>query len=49
MGWRKMAEKLSDKTVTELIVPAKGNKIYYDSEVKGFGCRVTAAVPGPSF
>jgi integrase len=38
-----MAEKLTDKLVRELPVPATGNKIVYDAEVRGFGVRVTAA------
>lgn len=38
-----MPEKLSDAIVKALAAPASGNKITYDSEVKGFGCRVTAA------
>jgi integrase len=38
-----MAQKLTDKLVRALERPAAGNKIHYDSEVKGFGCRVTAA------
>lgn len=29
--------------VLELPAPTKGNKVYYDSLLKGFGCRVTAA------
>jgi hypothetical protein len=29
--------------VGELPVPARGNRITYDTEVKGFGVRVTAA------
>ena len=46
-----MAGKLVDRrsrhsrdgvVVAELPVPAKGNKVTYDSEVKGFGVRVTA-------
>jgi Arm DNA-binding domain len=37
------ATKLVDKLVRELPAPSKGNKITFDSEVKGFGCRVTAA------
>jgi integrase len=37
-----MALKLSDGVVRELSQPASGNQITYDSEVKGFGCRVTA-------
>lgn len=38
-----MAQKLTDTIVKTLPAPAKGNKITYDSEVKGFGVRVTAA------
>jgi integrase len=38
-----MADKLSDAFVKALLAPATGNKVYYDSAVKGFGCRVTAA------
>ncbi|MBB3936546.1 tyrosine-type recombinase/integrase [Aureimonas phyllosphaerae] len=38
-----MAEKLTDTLVKGLPVPATGNKVTYDTEVKGFGCRVTAA------
>ena len=38
-----MAEKLTDKVLKGLPSPAKGNKITYDSEVKGFGVRVTSA------
>lgn len=34
---------LDDKTVEALVNPAAGNAIVYDTEVKGFGCRVTAA------
>ncbi len=37
-----MAQKLNDTIVKALSAPPKGNSIYYDSEVKGFGCRVTA-------
>jgi site-specific recombinase XerD len=37
-----MTQKLSDKIVKSLPTPPTGNKVYYDSEVKGFGCRVTA-------
>jgi integrase len=35
--------KLTDKIIKSLPCPATGQKRYYDSEVKGFGCRVTAA------
>ena len=38
-----MAEKLTDKVVKALPTPAKGNRITYDADVKGFGVRVTAA------
>lgn len=38
-----MAVKLGDPDVRQLAAPAKGNKVYYDVEVKGFGVRVTAA------
>lgn len=38
-----MRQKLTDSIVKDLPIPAKGNKIHYDSEVKGFGVRVTAA------
>jgi integrase len=38
-----MSQKLSDAVVKALPVPATGNKIYYDVDVKGFGCRVTAS------
>lgn len=33
---------LDDKVVASLPIPAKGAIITYDTEVKGFGCRVTA-------
>jgi integrase len=38
-----MVQRLSDTIVDALKTPAKGNKITYDAEVKGFGARVTAA------
>lgn len=38
-----MAEKLDSRRLTKLAAPKSGNRIYYDSEVLGFGCRVTAA------
>lgn len=38
-----MAIKLSDATVKALETPINGNRISYDTEVKGFGVRVTAA------
>jgi integrase len=38
-----MAEKLTDTIVKTLALPATGNKITYDGDVKGFGVRVTAA------
>ncbi|EJW11723.1 Integrase [Rhodovulum sp. PH10] len=36
-------DKITDAVVKSLPVPAKGNRITYDAEVKGFGVRVTAA------
>jgi integrase len=39
---RRAGVRLSDKVVRELAQPAKGNRIFYDTEVKGFGARVTA-------
>ena len=38
-----MAEKLTDKRVRALQAPASGNRITYDTEVKGYGLRITAA------
>jgi integrase len=38
-----MASKLTDKIVKGLRAPQTGNRITYDSDVKGFGVRVTAA------
>jgi integrase len=38
-----MSQKLTDTIVKSLPIPARGNKVHYDSAVKGFGCRVTAA------
>jgi integrase len=38
-----MAQKLTDGIVKALPAPASGNKVHYDSAVKGFGCRVTTA------
>ena len=37
-----MAQKLDSRHLAKLAAPKSGNKIYYDSEVAGFGCRVTA-------
>ena len=36
-----MARKLTDRTVKSLPLPKKGNRVTYDSEVAGFGIRVT--------
>jgi integrase len=36
-------QKLTDTIVKSLPIPAAGNRVHYDKEVKGFGCRVTAA------
>ena len=38
-----MAERLTDKLVKDLQPPANGNRITYDSDVKGFGVRITSA------
>lgn len=38
-----MTEKLTEKLLREMKPPAKGNSITYDTEVKGFGARITAA------
>jgi integrase len=38
-----MAQKLSDRVVKTLPAPAHGNRIVYDADVTGFGCRITAA------
>ena len=37
-----MSEKLSEKLIKTLPHPASGNKITYDSDIKGFGARITA-------
>ena len=37
-----MSQKLTDTIVKTLPAPDKGNRISYDTDVKGFGCRVTA-------
>src|SRR5262245_43034402 len=37
-----MSKKLTDAIMKGLKSPSKGNRIEYDSEVKGFGGRVTA-------
>lgn len=37
-------KRLSDvASIKQLPTPANGNKVYYDDDVPGFGCRVTAA------
>ena len=37
-----MAERITDRLVKGLEPPAKGNRVTYDAEVKGFGIRITA-------
>ena len=37
-----MSQKLTDTIVKNLPCPDSGNKVYYDADVRGFGCRVTA-------
>jgi integrase len=38
-----MRQRLTDTIVKALPTPASGNKIHYDAELPGFGCRVTPA------
>jgi integrase len=38
-----MSQKLTDSMVRALPAADTGNRVHYDSAVKGFGCRVTAA------
>jgi integrase len=38
-----MSQRLTDKIVKSLAAPTRGNAITYDSEVRGFGARITAA------
>jgi integrase len=38
-----MAARLTDGIIKALLVPAKGSRITYDSNVKGFGARITAS------
>jgi integrase len=38
-----MTQRLTDAIVRRLPAPAAGNRIYYDQDAGGFGCRVTAA------
>jgi integrase len=38
-----MGQKLTDRIVKALVPPPKGNRITYDTEVSGFGARITAA------
>lgn len=35
--------RLTDRVIQKLPAPARGNKVTYDTETKGFGARVTAA------
>src|SRR5215471_3970404 len=37
-----MAEKLTDRRARALTPPQRGSRIIWDSEVKGFGLRITA-------
>jgi integrase len=37
-----MAIRLTDGMVKDLPTPESGNRVHYDTDVKGFGCRVTA-------
>ncbi len=38
-----MAEKITDKLVKEIEAPVTSNRITYDTDIKGFGVRATAA------
>jgi integrase len=38
-----VAERLTDRLVRSLVPPERGNRVTYDSEVRGFGVRITAA------
>jgi integrase len=38
-----MAEKITQKVIGKLQPPPNGNRIHYDSEIPGFGARITAA------
>ncbi|MBC7635469.1 MAG: integrase arm-type DNA-binding domain-containing protein, partial [Acetobacteraceae bacterium] len=38
-----MATRLTDTEVRKLSVPASGNQIVYDTDVKGFGLRITSS------
>jgi integrase len=38
-----MGDKLTDRTIAKLAKPATGNIIHFDSEIGGFGIRITAA------
>ncbi len=38
-----MAEKITDRLVKEIEAPATGNRRVYDTDLKGFGVRITAA------
>jgi integrase len=40
---RKEHQKLTDRLVKDAAAPARGNRIDYDADVKGFGLRVTKA------
>ena len=37
-----MSQRITDRAIQELPLPENGNRIIYDSEVSGFGIRVTA-------
>ena len=38
-----MPERLTDANIKALALPATGNKVHYDRDLPGFGCRVTSA------
>ncbi|MCU1269960.1 MAG: Integrase [Acidobacteriaceae bacterium] len=37
-----MADKITEKMIAKLQLPAKGNRIQYDKEIPGFGVRITS-------
>ena len=39
---QKPKEKLTERTIKGLKVPARGNRIHYDKEIPGFGVRITS-------
>ena len=42
MSKKKSSRHLTDAFIRGLPTPEKGNRLFYDDDVKGFGARVTA-------